>query len=150
MLKLLCFQQSRLIFYYLSFVFLFMQNVYSQSIEVEGTLIPLVNGQGQALDLREAVNSSMFDDGIADNQQGGWTDEGSNDFYQYPAITFGQNLYRGYAFDVIDPKHNQNQNLVLIGHDQTWSNLPTKLTIKGLSKKAKHLFKAISCFLADN
>ncbi|NRA39927.1 MAG: hypothetical protein HRU15_17425, partial [Planctomycetes bacterium] len=92
------------------------------------------------LDLRAAVNSSCFDDGIADNGKGGWTDEGTNDFYVYPAIDFAAQVYRGYVFDFVDPEKNAGKNILLLGHNKTFADVKKSVRLQGLALKGKNIY----------
>ena len=94
----------------------------------------------QVLDLRGVFNQSMFDDGVADNQAGGWTDEGINDFHVYPPIAFGADLQRGYFFDVVDPFSNRGKNLLMTGMDDHWPALPRSIRLHGFSMRGSHLY----------
>jgi endoglucanase len=78
----------------------------------------------KTLDLRAAMNGSCYDDGVADNQAGGWTDEGGNDFHVWPELEFGAMLHRGYYFDFVDPASNGGKNLLVTGAENCWPDLP--------------------------
>ncbi|MDP6358882.1 MAG: hypothetical protein QF473_27435, partial [Planctomycetota bacterium] len=78
--------------------------------------IALVHGGDPYLvDLRGIANTSIEDDGIADNGKGGWSDEGINDMYLYPPLKFGTVTQRGYTFHVIDPKQQDKSVVMLRG-----------------------------------
>ena len=52
------------------------------------------------VDLHPIANSSLGDDGLANNGQGGWTDEGINDMLIYPPIPPGIITRTGYHFQI--------------------------------------------------
>lgn len=114
--------------------------VNSEDRVLKKTTPAIKSGSHYIVNLKNALNSSIFDDGIANNGKGGWTDEGTNDFYIFPAIKFGKNKYRAYLFDFLDPKKNNGKNLLLIGHDKVWENLPESVELKNINAKGKYVF----------
>ena len=64
------------------------------------------------VDLQPVANSSLGDDGIANNGKGGWTDEGINDMLIYPPIPAGPFTRNGYHFQTIDPAKNNGQSVI--------------------------------------
>ena len=66
------------------------------------------------VDLSQAVNVGMEDDGMAGNGQGGWSDEGANDMFIFPAVPLGKSAQNGYAFNIIDPAKNGGKNVIML------------------------------------
>ncbi|RLC63469.1 MAG: hypothetical protein DRI48_08435, partial [Chloroflexi bacterium] len=92
------------------------------------------------VELRDVMNSSCYDDGVSDNGEGGWTDEGTNDFHTYPPLEFGAKLHRGYFFDFVDPEENNGKNLVMTGTEKCWPDLPRTVKLTGLKARGKFVF----------
>ncbi|MEI6035580.1 MAG: glycoside hydrolase family 9 protein [Verrucomicrobiae bacterium] len=77
-------------------------------------LLPAVRGETTLLDIKSQANTPLEDDGIANNGQGGWTDEGINDMAVYPPIPSGKVERNGYEFDLIDPKANGGNSVIML------------------------------------
>ncbi|MEI6034660.1 MAG: glycoside hydrolase family 9 protein [Verrucomicrobiae bacterium] len=92
------------------------------------------------LDLRPAMNQSVFDDGIDHNKAGGWTDEGNNDFHCWPEMKFGAMKHRGYFFDFVDPASNGGKNLLMTGTDECWPELPRTIDLRFEPVKSRFVF----------
>ena len=107
----------------------------------ESSTVPLQEVEGhRILDLRGVMNGSCFDDGVAGNKAGGWTDEGFNDFHTWPAPDFGAKKHFGYFFDFVNPAENGGRNLVMTGMDDCWPDLPRSVTLKFAPVTAKFVF----------
>jgi endoglucanase len=92
------------------------------------------------LDLRPVMNQSVFDDGVAGNKAGGWTDEGNNDFQCAPELTFGAMKHRGYFFDFVAPDSNGGKNLLMTGTDACWPELPRTIALSFPPVKSRFVF----------
>lgn len=68
-------------------------------------------GRCRALDLRTVANRSFRDDTDGDGQ-GGWTDQGANDFRDMP---LGPQTLHGVPFTIIDPAANGGRSCVVLG-----------------------------------
>ena len=97
-------------------------------------------GGHRVLDLRPVMNTSCYDDGVAGNQAGGWTDEGGNDFQVWPELTFGAGLYHGYFFDFVDPAGNGGKNLLMTGVEDCWPGLPRSYALSFAPVRSRFLF----------
>jgi hypothetical protein len=64
----------------------------------------------QCVDLRPYANVGFTDD-IADDKQGGWTDQGNNDLRWLPT---GRQMFGSIPFDVINPARNDGKDAVLL------------------------------------
>ena len=129
------------LFYTLIYILFFSSITFTVSaIELQFNTPSVKKGNSYFINLKTAFNKSCFDDGIADNNKGGWTDEGFNDFYIYPEIKFGLKRYRGYLFDFVNPKSDNGKNLVLIGHAKKWKNLPKTVSLNNVNAKGKYFF----------
>lgn len=135
-------KKNRLLNYYIYFFIYFTLNIFCSDnrLDLQVQSIPFSSGKGSYLDLRNAFNSSLYDDGIADNGVGGWTDEGVNDFYVYPEIQFGENRYRGYQFNIVNQYNNNGKNLLLLGHNKTWKNTPNQVHLRDINIKTKYVY----------
>ncbi len=109
--------------------------------KAEPLTVPVKDAEGfKILDLRAAMNGTIFDDGIAGNKAGGWTDEGFNDFHTWPAVDFGAKMRFGYFFDLVDPAANGGRNLLMTGTDDCWPEFPRNFTVNFAPVTAKFVF----------
>jgi len=82
--------------------------------------------QAEPLPLRAAVNMGFADE-VADDQRGGWTDQGANNDLRM--IPSGRQTLGGIPFDVIDPAANGGKScLVLAGPDRGY--FPQSATVE--------------------
>jgi len=108
---------------------------------VEPLTVPVQEIEGhKILDLRGAMNLSCFDDGVAGNKAGGWTDEGFNDFHVWPELEFGARKHFGYFFDFVDPSENGGRNLVMTGTEACWPELPRNFALEFAPVTAEFVF----------
>ncbi len=75
----------------------------------------------EPVDLSRSANQGFRDD-TADDQKGGWTDQGDNDFRNMPV---GRQIFAGVPFVIIDPLDNSGKSCVVLGN-RARSYLPTK------------------------
>ncbi|MDP7250142.1 MAG: glycoside hydrolase family 9 protein [Planctomycetota bacterium] len=102
--------------------------------------IALVHGEDPYLvDLRGVANTSIEDDGIADNGKGGWSDEGINDMYLYPPLKFGTVTQQGYTFHAIDPKQ-QDKSVVMLRGLARGKDKPESATTPTPGAKGKFVY----------
>ena len=73
-----------------------------------------LHGDTIFLDLKSVANTPLEDDGVANNNTGGWTDEGINDMGVYPPIPSGKVERNGYQFELIDPAKNGGNAVILL------------------------------------
>ncbi len=99
-----------------------------------------VNAGPTFIKLDEAANAGIEDDGIGDNGQGGWTDEGINDMYIYPPVEFGKVTRNGYAFNVIDPATNNGKSVIILKGGERCKEKPSEVSVKVGGVKAKYLY----------
>lgn len=92
------------------------------------------------VDLQSVANSSLGDDGIANNGKGGWTDEGINDMLIYPPIPAGLFSRNGYHFQTIDPAKNNGQSVILLQGQIRGTNYPSSVSVKVPDIKANYLY----------
>ena len=85
------------------------------------------------LDLSKVANMG-FRDEVADDQAGGWTDQGGNDFRHMPV---GEQTLCGLPFRILDPARNNGKScLVLRGHGRDY--FPVSAAAK-VGRKAKSM-----------
>ncbi len=68
----------------------------------------------QFIDLRPYANRDFRDDAASDGQ-GGWTDQGANDFRNIPT---GRQEVAGVPFDIINPAQNGGKGCILLNGEQ--------------------------------
>lgn len=75
---------------------------------------PLFTGRSDdvvMIDLRSAANAGFADKTPADDKQGGWLDQGDNDFRN---IATGPRTLKGIPFDIIDPAANGDRSCLRV------------------------------------
>ena len=92
------------------------------------------------VDLRPVVDSGLTDDGVANNGQGGWTDEGINDMIVYPPIPSGIVVRNGYHFQLIDPTGNGGRSIVMLQGEARGTNYPREVTVTLPGVKGHYLY----------
>lgn len=87
------------------------------------------------LDLRPVVNVG-FNDEVAADGKGGWTDQGSNDFRTMP---LGRQEFRNIPFDIIDPAKNGGKSCLALRNP---AMVPFPTTVKGIKvgERLRRLF----------
>ncbi|MFO8008158.1 MAG: glycoside hydrolase family 9 protein [Candidatus Brocadiia bacterium] len=90
----------------------------------------LANQRPHFVDLSEAANADLEDDGLRDNGQGGWTDEGINDMYLYPPLPLGENVYNGFPFRVIDPADNDGRSVLILRGRERCQDRPMEAEVE--------------------
>ena len=68
-----------------------------------GSVLPSRAAGPIYVDLAPVVNTAREDDGVANNGQGGWSDEGINDMGIFPPIPVGEVERNGQKFRLLDP-----------------------------------------------
>lgn len=81
------------------------------------------------LDLKSTANTALEDDGVADNGQGGWTDEGINDMFTFPPVPHGRTERNGHVFELIDPSSNQGKAVVMLRGSERAKDKPEVVEI---------------------
>lgn len=92
------------------------------------------------VDLSKVANRDLQDDVISRNGQGGWIDDGINDFFVYPQLTFGESTWRGTPFKLIDPAKNQNRAVVVLAGETHKKDLPRNVIAEVPQIKSKYLY----------
>lgn len=80
------------------------------------------------VDLASVANRSLQDDGVSDNGNGGWTDEGPNDMFMYPPVPQGEIVRNGHRFHLAAPRSPEDPVLVLL-RGRRMPDLPEKVTV---------------------
>jgi len=101
---------------------------------------PCLRGDTIFLDLKNVANTSLEDDGIADNKNGGWTDEGINDMGVYPPIPSGRVERNGYQFELIDPTKNAGNAVILLRGTRRGLDKPESVEIAVGGKAAPFIY----------
>ncbi len=91
------------------------------------------------VDLSKVANTSIEDDGIADNNKGGWSDEGINDMYVYPAVPRGSFTRNGFRF-VLPEKSNHDNTLVMLQGQKRGTSKPRRVQIEIPNKQAAYIY----------
>ena len=104
------------------------------------TLLPNLRSETTFLDIKSQANTPLEDDGIANNGQGGWTDEGINDMYVYPPIPFGKVERNGYQFEIIDPKANAGNSVIMLRGSERCKEKPETVEIPVGGKAAPYVY----------
>lgn len=72
---------------------------------------------------------AIEDDGIADNGAGGWTDEGINDRFLYPALPAGAVERNGHRFRLLDPAANEGRGAVMLRGERRGLDQPESVRV---------------------
>ncbi len=86
------------------------------------------SAQPHYVDLSGVVNRSLEDDGVIGNGQGGWADEGPNDLFMYPPVTFGDVTRNGHHFRLPEPDSPEDATVIML-RGQLLPDLPEKVTV---------------------
>jgi endoglucanase len=92
------------------------------------------------LDIKTQANTALEDDGIANNGEGGWTDEGINDMLIFPRIEFGQVERNGYRFEIIDPGKNDGRSVILLRGVERCTTKPESVEVSVGGKLAPYVY----------
>lgn len=103
------------------------------------TTVPLPAGT-TFVDLRSVANVSLEDDGIADNEKGGWTDEGINDMFTYPPVPHGRVERNGHVFELIDPSSNEGNAVVMLRGSVRAKDKPEAVEIGAGNRSARFVY----------
>ncbi len=100
------------------------------------------------IDLRPMV-STGFADQTADDQKGGWTDQGSENDLRM--IKPGKKVMGGIVFDIIDPAKNQGRScLVLAGPSREYFPVEAGIELSGKTGQYLYLLHAAAWVPAGN
>jgi len=88
------------------------------------------------LNLRSACNMGFVDD-VADDGQGGWTDQGPDNDLRLMAT--GKKIMGGITFDVIDPKDNGGKSCLVLGGEQR-AKLSKESSVDCAGMSGKYLY----------
>lgn len=91
------------------------------------------------VDLAPVANTAIEDDGIADNGQGGWTDEGVNDMYMFPPVQTGRVTRNGYTF-MLPPAGQGLPSVVMLKGASRAKDKPESVSVTVPSVKARYLY----------
>ena len=102
--------------------------------------LPSIYGETLFTDLKAIANTPLEDDGVANNHEGGWTDEGINDMFVYPPIEFGKVERNGHTFEIIDPKTNGGRSVILLRGSERGKDKPESVEIPIGGKLAPYVY----------
>ncbi|MEI8198295.1 MAG: hypothetical protein WCI73_20570, partial [Phycisphaerae bacterium] len=91
------------------------------------------------VDLAAQATVGLQDDAIAGNGAGGWSDEGANDMFVYPALPTGEMTHNGYRFKLLDPAANKGKAVVML-KGQTLKDLPAQVQVPVANARGKYLY----------
>ena len=92
------------------------------------------------VDLSAVVNTDREDDGVADNKQGGWSDEGINDMGVYPPIPVGLVERNAQKFQLVDPARNHGRAVLMLKGTRRGTDKPEQVSIPMAGIKGKYLY----------
>ena len=92
------------------------------------------------VDFTGVANTALEDDGIADNGQGGWSDEGVNDMFTYPPIEFGEVVRNGYHFLLSKPAQPLATTVIMLRGERRAQSKPEKVEVAVPDKTGKFLY----------
>ena len=95
--------------------------------------IPL--NECELIDISKAANRSFQDD-VAGDGKGGWTDAGNSDFRHAP---IGKNKFLNIPFKLINPKDNNNKAAIILCGSKT-PKFPKAITLGNINKRLRRLF----------
>ena len=92
------------------------------------------------VDLTRIANTAIEDDGIADNGQGGWTDEGVNDMLIYPPVATGVVTRNGYLFNLPASMTKGGRAVLMLKGANRAKDKPAEAVVEVPSVKAHYLY----------
>ncbi len=92
------------------------------------------------VDLAPVVNTAREDDGVADNGQGGWSDEGINDMGIYPPIPVGEVERNGQKFRLLDPAAHEGRAVVMLKGLKRGTGKPEQVELPVPGLKGAYLY----------
>jgi endoglucanase len=92
------------------------------------------------VDLAPVANSGLEDDGVPDNNKGGWTDEGINDLFIFPPIPAGEVTRNGYRFRLLDPSKNGGKAILVLKGERRGRDYPAAATLAVPSVKGPFVY----------
>lgn len=92
------------------------------------------------LDLSAVVNTPREDDGVANNGQGGWSDEGINDMGVYPPIPVGVVERNAHHFQLVDPGSSSGRAVLMLKGARAGQDKPEQVNIPVPGLKSGYLY----------
>ncbi len=99
-----------------------------------------VHSATEFLDIRPLANTALEDDGVANNNEGGWTDEGINDMGVYPPIPSGIIERNGHPFELINPAENGGNAVIMLRGAARGQDKPESVEIQVGGRVAPFLY----------
>ena len=96
-------------------------------------------GETHYVDLSSAANRALEDDGVADNGQGGWSDEGANDMFIYPPLPFGEVTRNAHHFFLPRPTEAKPQTIVML-RSEALADLPERVEVSVPQVRGKYVY----------
>ncbi|NRA40001.1 MAG: glycoside hydrolase family 9 protein, partial [Planctomycetes bacterium] len=93
------------------------------------------NAADYFVDLSKQVNTALEDDGISNNNAGGWSDEGINDMYIYPAVAKGKFTRNGHSFQMTD-----DNSVIMLKGKQRGKEKPQSVTCAVDQQTAQYIY----------
>ncbi|MEX0654850.1 MAG: glycoside hydrolase family 9 protein [Phycisphaeraceae bacterium] len=91
------------------------------------------------VDLSSVANRSLEDDAVADNGEGGWSDEGANDMFIYPPIRSGDVVRNGHSFHLPRATEDNGATIVMLrGHDVP--DLPQQVKVPVPNETGRYVY----------
>ncbi len=92
------------------------------------------------VDIKDVATTGFEDDGIAGNGKGGWTDEGINDMFIYPAVPLGKAEQNAHHFRIIDPAVNNGASVIMLHGEQCGKDKPESVQVIVPDIKGKYVY----------
>ena len=92
------------------------------------------------LDLAPVVNTAREDDGIANNGQGGWSDEGINDMGIFPPIPVGEVVRNAHKFTLVDPAANGGRAVLMLKGARAGQDKPERVSVPVPNAKGAYIY----------
>ena len=92
------------------------------------------------IDLTPVANTSLQDDAAANNNQGGWSDEGPNDMYMFPPVEFGVVTKNAHRFSLPKPATELSPTVVMLRGADRGKDKPERVDIKVGNIKGKYVY----------
>jgi hypothetical protein len=105
-----------------------------------GLNAPKTHAEPTFIDLTPVANTSFQDDASANNNQGGWSDEGPNDMYIFPPVEFGVVTKNAHRFTLPKPATDLSPTLVMLRGADRGKDKPERVDIKVGNIKGKYVY----------